>query len=283
MSAPEVSILIVNYRCRDYLARALRSVFAQLPAGGFEVLVVDNASGDDSVAQARALGLPVRWFELKENVGFARGNNLAAEQARGRQLLLLNPDVELTADCVTPMARYLDARPDVGLVGCHHTDRWGGWQVSFGHLPTLAAEYRFALLRRRLADRYFFPEDTPEPVEVGWLAGSCILFPAALYRELGLFDPNYFLNDEDIDLARRVRRSGRRVMYHPARGLIHFGGISKEQTRTRLKEHFNSRRYYYRKHVGRLGVLAFLAAWGLYRLRDRVSLGLGRHRPKAAG
>ena len=105
-----LSILVVNFNTRDWLRDCLSSLFATLPAGTFEVLVLDNASADDSIAKAKRLDLPVRWTLLDRNVGFAQGNNELAAQAAGDFICLLNPDTTLTADCLTPLVEFL-ARP----------------------------------------------------------------------------------------------------------------------------------------------------------------------------
>ena len=95
-----LSILVVNFNTGRWLRDCLASLFATLPAGTFEILVLDNASADDSVALARTLGLPVRWTLLDHNIGFAPGNNRLQREASGEFICLLNPDTTLTADCL---------------------------------------------------------------------------------------------------------------------------------------------------------------------------------------
>jgi GT2 family glycosyltransferase len=266
-----LSILIVNFNTRNWLRDCLASLFATLPAASFEVLVLDNASADDSVARAMALGLPVRWTRLETNVGFAPGNNQLAAQARGEFLCLLNPDTTLTADCLTPLVQYLRAHSDVAIVGPHHLGADGHWQLTFGAPVTLASEFLYALNPKAFWARY--PADSPaSPLDVAWLAGSCLVFRASLLQDLdGLFDPRFFLNDEDIDLCRRARERRRRVVYLPVRGLVHFGGASRPFLADEKRHASRSREAYFRKYYPLPGVLLFRLARALRSLRDRVA------------
>jgi GT2 family glycosyltransferase len=271
-----LSILIVNFNTGDWLCRCLTSLFTVLPPGRFEVLVLDNASTDDSVTRARKLELPVGWRVLDRNVGFASANNQIAADASGEFMCLLNPDTTLDADCLTPLIDYLRAHTDVGIVGPHHLGADGHWQLTFGAPVTLASEFLYACNPAKFWGRY--PADSPEaPLDVAWLAGSCLVFRAALIRELGgLFDPRFFLNDEDIDLCRRVRGRGQRCVYVPIRGLVHYGGASRPFLAEEKRHAFRSRREYFRKYYSWPGPWLFLVAHGLRRLRDAAA-SLGRH------
>lgn len=266
-----LSILIVNFNTGRWLRDCLASLFAVLPAGTFEVLVLDNASADDSVRQAEALGLPVRWTRLDRNVGFAPGNNQLAAHAAGEFICLLNPDTTLGADCLTPLVAFLRAHPDVAIAGPHHVGADGHWQLTFGAPVTLRSEFLYALNPAAFWARY--PAESPEePRDVAWLAGSCLVLRAALMSELdGLFDPRFFLNDEDVDLCRRARERGRRVVYVPVRGLVHYGGVSRPFLRDEQRHTYRSRAAYFEKYYPLPGVLLFRLARALRSLRDRVA------------
>jgi GT2 family glycosyltransferase len=269
-TAPRLSILIVNFNTGGWLRDCLASLFAVLPAGTFDVLVLDNASSDDSVARAKDPGRPIAWTLLTENVGFAAGNNRLAEQASGRYICLLNPDTVLRSDSLTPMVDYLEAHPDVGIAGPHHTAMDGGWQLSFGGEVTVQSEFLYALNPKAFWGRY--PAVTPEePVDVAWLSGSCFVMPASLVRTLGLFDLRFFLNDEDIDLCRRIRAIGRRVVYVPVRGLVHHGGISRPFLAQESGHTRRSRAEFFRKHYSLPAQMLVRIAFGLRRTRDWLS------------
>jgi GT2 family glycosyltransferase len=266
-----LSILIVNFNTGRWLRDCLESLFARLPPGAFEVLVLDNASRDDSVAQARALNLPVAWTLLERNDGFAAGNNRLAALAAGEFICLLNPDTTLTADPLTPLVDYLRAHEDAGIVGPHHLGADGHWQLTFGEPVNLRGEFLYALNPAAFWARY--PSESPDaPRDVAWLAGSCLVFRASLMRELGgLFDPRFFLNDEDIDFCRRARDRGLRCVYVPVRGLVHFGGASRPFLAEEKRHTSRSRRAYFEKYYALPGQLLFLVAHGLRRTRDFIS------------
>jgi hypothetical protein len=266
-----LSVLIVNFNTRDWLRDCLASVFETLSGGTFEVLVLDNGSVDGSVAKARELTLPVRWTLLDENIGFAPANNRLAAQAKGDFLCLLNPDTILTADCLTPLVEYLKDYADVGIVGPHHLGADGEWQLTFGAPVTLRSEFLFALDPKAFWGRY--PAASPaEPLQVAWLAGSCLVFRASLLQEVGgLFDPRFFLNDEDVDFCRRVRDHGLRVVYVPVRGLVHYGGASRPFLADEKRHTYRSREAYFRKYYPLPGVLLFRLARALRGIRDTVS------------
>lgn len=268
---PTLSILIVNFNTGRWLRDCVASLFAVLPAGTFEVLVLDNASADASVDDARALNLPIRWTMLQRNVGFAAGNNQLAGLAAGEFICLLNPDTTLTADCLTPLVDYLRAHPAAAIVGPHHLGPDGRWQRTFGAPVTLRSEFLYALNPAALWARY--PAESPgTPRDVAWLAGSCLAFRASLLPELGgLFDPRFFLNDEDVDFCRRAREHGGRCVYVPVRGLVHMGGASRPFLAEERRHTFLSRRTYFRKYYPLPGQWLFLAAYGLRRVRDRLS------------
>jgi N-acetylglucosaminyl-diphospho-decaprenol L-rhamnosyltransferase len=266
-----LSILVVNFNTGRWLRDCLESLFAHLPAGTFDVLVLDNASRDDSVGLAQTLNLPVRWTLRDTNAGFAAGNNLLAAQAAGEFICLLNPDTTLTADCLTPLVDYLGAHADAGIVGPHHLGADGHWQLTFGDPVTLRGAFLYALNPAAFWAHY--PPDSPEaPLDVAWLAGSCLVFRASLPRELdGLFDPRFFLNDEDIDFCRRARDRGLRCVYVPVRGLVHYGGASRPFLANERRHTFRSRWTYFKKYYPLPGQLLFLVAHGLRRMRDGVA------------
>ena len=139
---------------------------------------------------------------------------------------------------------------------------------------TLRGEFLYALNPAAFWGRY--PSDSPEtPTGVAWLAGSCLVVRASLVREIGLFDPRFFLNDEDADFCRRVRDRGLRCVYVPVRGLVHHGGVSRPFLADEKRHAFQSRRTYFRKYYPLPGQLLFLTAHGLRRVRDALS---GRRR-----
>lgn len=126
----ELSVVIVSYNVQELLRQCLRSVLEALEGLEAEILVVDNASTDGTV-EALAPQFPqVRWIALERNVGFGRANNIGIAQARGRYILILNPDTLLQPDTLKTMLAYMEEHPEVGIAGCRVLNADGTFQAS---------------------------------------------------------------------------------------------------------------------------------------------------------
>ena len=261
-----LSILIVNWNVRDLLRDCLRSVERGRGALDIEVIVVDSASTDGSVAMVAADFPWVKLLPQTENVGFPRGNNIALAQARGDYLLLLNPDTVVLGDGLSELVRFLRAHPDVGAVGPQLLNPDGSVQSSRRRFPTVATGFFESTWLEGLAPgalRRYYALDLPDDLtaDVEWLTGACIMAPRAVYEQIGGLDEGYFMYSEELDWCRRIVGAGWRVVYHPAAQVVHHVGKSSEQAVT--NRHINFQRAklrYYRKYHGR-SVAAVLRAF----------------------
>ena len=182
-TAPDVSVIIVTYNVREFLAQALDSVADASQALDVETFVVDNDSADGSADMVRERYPDVRLIANTDNVGFATANNQAIRQARGRYLLVLNPDTLLQEDTLRELVAYMDARPDAGAAGCRILNPDGTFAPeSRRAFPTPAvAFYRISGLGRLFPNsprfgRYnltYLPRD--QDCEVDALSGSCMM------------------------------------------------------------------------------------------------------------
>ena len=276
MKPCDLSILVVTYNSAPLVDALLNELAEQTRGLNAEVVVVDNAS-HDGTADAVALRHPgVRLVRSPQNLGFAAGNNLAAAHARGRVLLLLNPDALPEAGCVARGLALLDSHPQVGLAGARLLAEDGRTQPSARMFPTLARE---AFVLCGLAARY--PQsrlfgrldrgwaDPAEDAPVDWVPGAFALIRRSLFDHLGGFDERFFLYYEEVDLCRRIAAAGWRVQYWPALRVHHIGGVSARTvagaTVARAGSQLTLWRarsglLYYRKHHG------WLAAWAVNRL-----------------
>ena len=272
-----LSIVIVSWKVRDLLRDCLRSVGAQarMAPDAYEVIVVDNDSGDGTVEMLREEFPAVRVIANGENAGFARANNQALPACRGRVVLLLNPDTVVEDHALDRMAEYLEAYPEVGAVGCRLLNGDGTLQRwTAGAFPTLGrVASHFLFLQRLLpaglrGPSLFLERDEPGDLDVDWVSGACLaLRRSALAGRL--FDEAYFMYGEDMELCDRLKRAGHRVRYLPAATVVHFQGRSMlQQSGDTLLSGLRGPRAYYAQRNGssRLWLYDLITAIG-YLLR----------------
>jgi GT2 family glycosyltransferase len=236
----DCTVVIVNYRTDALLEACLRSLEA-VATERVEVVVVDNS------ATLAPGGTPVRfpWARFRGtpgNVGFARACNLGIAEARGRHILLLNPDTIVHPGAVEVLGAHLDAHPDVGAVGPRLLDTDGSLQYSCRRFPGYATIFfgRYSLLTRLLPtnpisrDYLYLDWDHGSPREVDWLSGACLMVRREVIERVGGLDEGYFLFVEDMDWCRRMQDAGFRVVYLPGAVVTHHVGASRGPVSPRI-------------------------------------------------
>jgi hypothetical protein len=234
----------------------LGSIFEGSPELEFEVIVLDNASGDGTVEMIRAEFPEVRLLALDENLGFAAGVNRAAEEARGEFLVLLNPDTVVHPGAVTKLVEFAREHPEHGLYGGRTLDPDG--TVNPGSCwaqPSLWSMFCFATMLSTAfkGSRVFDPEaiggwkrDTVR--EVGVVTGCLLLMPLGVWRELGGFDLRFFMYGEDADLSLRARGFGLRPAITPEAVVTHEIGVSSASRPDKLILLYRGKSTLVRKH-----------------------------------
>lgn len=264
MTRPELSIIIVSWNVVDLLVACLDSI---LRAGSFraemEIIVVDSASEDETVATVRERYPQVKLLAQRENVGFTRGNNVGLEEAQGEYFLLLNPDTEVIGDALTQMVSYLRAHDDVGVVGAHTLNTDGTHQSTRRRFPTfLTAIFESTWLQpyapKKLLDHYYAADIADDAVaDVDWVQGSALMTRRAVYQQLGGLDEGYVMYSEELDWCRRAKAAGWRVVYLGTAQVTHHGGKSSEQIAARRHIHFQeSKLRYFNKYHGGMAAQA---------------------------
>ncbi len=275
---PDLSICIVSWNVRPLLRRCLERL-PQATAGlTSEVIVVDNASTDGTPGLQAEFPL-VRWVLNEQNVGFTRANNQALALSRGRYICFLNPDTEPLPGSLTTLVQYLAQHPDVGIVGPQLRYPDGSLQPSRYRFPTVwTALWESTPLGWRWphnpwARHYHCADCSPDREhEVDWLNGACLVVRRDVLERVGAFDEGFFMYSEELDLCRRARAAGWRVVYVPQAVVIHHEGKSSEQVVVARHVHFNrSKVRYFRKHHGPWA--AAVVRWGL-RLQYAAELAL---------
>ncbi len=297
----DLSIIIVNWNVRDLLRDCLRSLLAPmqrvadarvcaLNGRTTEVLVVDNASVDGSAEMVRDEFSCVHLTASATNLGYVGGNNLALQSARGRYLLLLNPDTLLVGTALATMMDYMDAHPEVGLLGPLLRNDDGSVQSSRRRFPHLwQALWESTLLERWFPRnpwaRAYRLDDVPVggPQTVDWVTGACMMVRAEAAAQVGPLDPRIFMYSEELDWCRRMAAAGWQVAFLPQAEVIHYEGRSSGQVAAARQIYFDSSKvYYFRKHHGALQAevlrVLLLAGHAVQLAVEGVKLALG-HRP----
>lgn len=223
----DLSIVIVNWNTRDLLRDCLASVFAGLGGLAAEVLVVDNASQDGSAEMVRHEFPQARVMENARNLGFAAGNNVALRCAAGRYVMLLNTDTLVHGAVLSEAVAWLDARPEVGVLGPKVLNADGSVQPSCSAFPSLGhlAMQTLGLTRIARFDHYRmtgWDRTTERRVEV--ISGAAMFVRRAAMEEVGLLDEAFFFYGEETDWCHRFARAGWELVFAPIPAITHFGG-----------------------------------------------------------
>lgn len=248
-----LSVIVVNRNTSDLLIRCLDHIYRSVLDDGFEVIVVDNGSTDESVKCVREHHPDVTVIEACRNLGFAAANNRAAAIARGEFLLLVNTDALLQPHCAEYLLGLMWKVPRVGMVGPQLLNDDGTPQTSYEAVPTLATEtLNRSLLKRLFPSKY--PGKgrrllSPEPVEA--LIGAVMMLRRKALDEVGGFDEDYFFFLEETDLAVRMRSAGWKVIHEPRAIAVHLQGATAKtyQSAARI-EFYRSRYVFFEKHYG---------------------------------
>ncbi len=253
--AVNLSVIIVNWNTRDLLAQCLNSVYATGAGLDFEIIIVDNASSDDSVAMVEERFPGVRLVVNQENVGFARANNQALAMSKGQYALLLNSDALATPGAVQALLGLADAEPRAGIVGAQLLNTDGSFQASHTPFPNLWQEFLILSGIGRMRYGYWHPSRGPEedrgPQVVDYVQGACLLVRREAFEKVGGLDEGYFMYAEEVDWCYSMREKGWQVWYQPAAKIIHHGGGSSKQRWTQREgDLYCSRVRFFRKHYG---------------------------------
>jgi GT2 family glycosyltransferase len=252
----DISVVIVAWNARHYLELCLESLAEAPPRRSMEVLVVDNASADGTAEMVESRFPDVKLIKSSENLGFAKGNNVAIRQCQGRYIALVNPDVILFPGCLDALADFLDENPKVGNVGPRVFNPDMTQQSTCRRFPTLwnnfcsATSMATAFKKSRLfagEHMWFFAHDQTLPVDV--LVGCFSMIRRETFDEVGLLDEGLFMYGDDVDWCRRCWKAGWEVVFYPGARAIHDRGKTTAPYPVRFAvAQQRSILYYWRKH-----------------------------------
>lgn len=286
---PTVSIILVNYNAGPLLADAVGAALASsVPV---EVIVSDNGSCDDSLErleQTHAQDARLRILKNGTNLGFAAANNRALPLACAERLLFLNPDCLVATDTLERLIAILDARPEVGMIGCLVCDPDGREQVACRRAipdPWIALQrlLRLDRLNRSGAGRRLDQRHHPlpaEPVEVEAISGSFMLTTRRALEQVGPLDEGYFLHCEDLDWFVRFQAAGLKILFVPNVSVIHHKGACSTGDPLAVERHKHRgmvrffRKHQIRRHSRVFGRFVIFGIWAHFGLKA-VSIWLG--------
>lgn len=282
----ELSIIIVNFNTSSLLRKCLNKVYKALSFGKLEkmseVIVVDNASSDDSREILREKFPKVTVIKNDQNLGFAKANNQATRQTHGKVILLLNSDTEIEKDALTNLLNVFKTDPDIGVVGGKLLNPDGTIQSSIGFFPHL----------RKVFFWMFFIDDIPfvsnllKPYHVedrsfyqrtqfvDWVTGACFMIKKEIIDAVGFIDEEIFMYGEEMEWCYRIKKKGFRVVFTPTAQILHHKGKSGATPDAGILEEFKALLYFYKKHKPswqipllrlclRIGALLRIAIFGI--------------------
>ena len=256
----DVSIIIVNYNTAVLLEDCIHSIKEQSVEISYEIIVVDNASADDSVSMLETTFPEVILIKSPENIGFGKANNLGVKQAEGNYVLLLNTDILLINNAVKILFDYMEspAAKDTGACGgnLYHQNLQPNFSYST-HFPSLwnIFLYRSQLLSfLKTADSF---NTSGKVKEVAIIIGADLMMHRSFYEQLGGFDPDYFMYIEDGDLAYRIKKNHKKSVSVPEARIIHLQGKSSTSAQKLIME-LKGYILYFNKHYGSFVVNIYL-------------------------
>ena len=261
----ELSVVIVNYRVKYLLEQTLRSVEQAMKDLTGEIIVVDNLSGDDSIAFSRERHPTVQYIENQENAGFARANNQAIMQAQGEYTLILNPDTIITPQCLEEGIAWMKSHPKCGAIGARMMDGNGvflpeskrsfptPW-VSFCKIFGLSKLFPRSPLFAKYHLRYLSDQE-PQCIDI--LSGAYMLCRTGVLQQLGGFDEDFFMYGEDIDLSYRIVKAGYENWFLPTPMLHYKGESTRKDSMRYVRVFYDAMLIFYRKHFPRFNVIFY--------------------------
>ncbi len=279
----DVSVIIVNYKTPQLVIDCVQSVAVQTHGINYEVIVVDNASKDDSIEVIKnALGDKITLIASSENLGFGKANNLGAKSAKGKYLFLLNSDTLLINNAISILFEYLENNKNVGVIGgnlftpelmpnssyCMKLDdlytakRDASWFeiirkiLSRRKIERIVDEKK--RFKARLVQNFNF---TDMPLKVGYIFGADMMIPRYLFELTGGFHPDFFMYAEEAELTWRISQKGFDIISLPTAKIIHLdGGTVNRNAQFNVnayKMRMTGKLTYYKLRFGQLGVKIF--------------------------
>jgi len=238
---------------------------------GVEVIYIDNGSTDGTLNEMQRYTdakmqrkIVFRIIKSRENLGFTKANNLGAKNAGGKYLLFLNSDTEIIDGALGKMVDYLEKHPDIGVLGpkLYDSKKMDLQVSSTGKLTPLTAIFSLSAINKYFPNnffskKYFISDWSRESTkEVENVSGAAMMMSKKIFEQIGGFDERYFIYFEETDLCMAVKKLGKKIVYYPKAGIIHYGGKTTVKMAYKMKNIFLASRFrFFRKHYGFISAL----------------------------
>lgn len=264
MTGMDVTIVIVSYNVPDFLGKCLASIKKETSCA-YEIIVVDNNSLDDSAEIAKAHHPEVRLIQNKANEGFAKANNKAFKEAKGRYLFMLNPDTVVLDGAIDKVIQFMDKHHEVGACGPENLNPDLSLQRNCHHFPSLSMILvEYLRLKNRFYRFKFFGREHmtywsyDEIKKVDWISGASLMIRREALDAVGCLDEQYFMYSEECDLCYRLKQNKWKTVFYPNASIIHYGGQSSltqnyqtVHSKTITKYLHQSRYCFFKKNYGK--------------------------------
>jgi len=259
-----LSLVSLNYKSKGLLKQCLKGIRLLKLSFPYEVIVVDNASGDGCGEMIKNEFPEVRFIQSNTNHGYAGGNNLGLKIANGEYIMIVNPDIAMLTNEIDKMLDYMKNYPGIGILGPKLINPDGTIQYSCYKFPTFFIPFfrrtflgSLPILDNKVKNYLMANWDHKENREVDWLLGGCLLIRKTLLDKIGLLDERFWMYFEDVDICRRAWEAGYKVVYFAESEVVHYHrrtsadtswlfGLFKKVTR----EHIKSWLKYFAKYFG---------------------------------
>lgn len=249
----QLSVIILNYNVRYFLEQCVLSVQKALEDIDGEIIIIDNASSDDSCEMMKTKFPHIKLIENAANLGFPKGNNIGVAQAKGDYVCILNPDTVVAEDTFSKILNTKNWQLNIGIIGCKLIDGAGNFlPESKRGVPTpwVAFTKIFGLYKiSNYFGKYYAQHlSENESGKVDILVGAFMMMKRELYLKVGGFDENCFMYSDDIDLSYLVLKTGKSNYYFHETSVIHYKGESTVRDGTYMKRFREAMQFFYKKH-----------------------------------
>lgn len=277
-----VSVVIVSWNAKAYLAQCLKSLEEGICNYSMEVLVIDNASTDGSPELVAENFPHIRLIRNSENLGFSKANNIGIKNSLGKYICLINSDVRVFKDCISNLVDFMEMHPDIGLVGPRMLDASGQVGRSCRGFPTIwnmfcrAIGLDLIFPRIQFISSYSLPywhHNTTRRVDI--LGGWFWMTKRTAITEVGLLDEDFFFYAEDMDWCKRFQLKKLGVAFLATAESIHYGGGSSKNAP--VKYYIQQQRadyQYWRKHHSKFEMGAYFCICMLHHFIRFIGQGL---------